>query len=96
MVSRATKLGRVECLARALTRDYRATRGDLQLRRAVTVQVGDAPGVLAVTGSAGRLDSHPNVVTVDEAYVVEVFACGTRADRELDQRDRWRAAIGAL
>lgn len=84
VVPRAAKFCRVKRRTSALAGHRRAGITDhLQLRRAVSVQVGDAASVLTVAVAAGRLDSHANVVAVDEADVVEVLVGGTRRDGEL-------------
>nr|GMD94537.1 hypothetical protein CR513_13447 [Ipomoea batatas] len=64
----------VEPGAGALAGDDGAGIGDLEDLGAVGIEVGDAAGVLAVAGAAGRLDAEVDVVAVDEADVVEVVS----------------------
>jgi len=92
----AAKLRRVERRARALARHNRPSlRRNLQLGGALTVQVRNAPRVLAVTGSSGCPHPHRHVVTVHQTHVVEVLG-GPGSDRELRQRHRRHASTGAL
>ena len=96
MVAGAAELRRVKRRARALARHHRTGLvGNLQLRRAVTVQVRNAPRVLAVTGSSGCPYPHTDIVTVNEAHVVEVLVAAGASDRELRQRHRGSASTGA-
>lgn len=82
--SLAAKLIRFERRARAFTRHNVPTVDDAKLVRTNRVEVGDAARVLAVSGSSLGLDPHLDVVTVDEAQVVEIFA-GVALDCELSQ-----------
>lgn len=70
----ATVLRTPERLARTLTRP---TVTHPQLRRALRVQVGHAPGRRAQTRPATRFHYHGHVVPVHEAYVVEILPART-------------------
>lgn len=94
----AAKLRRIKRRASALTRrDGSGTRiHDPKLVRADGVDVGDAAGVLAVTGASLRSDPHLDVVTVDETHVVEVLAKDACSDGELGQSGRRNSAADAF
>lgn len=61
-----------------------------QLRRALQIQVGHAPGRRAHTRPATRLHYHGHVVAVHEAHVVEILPAG--AEGELGQGRRRRGS----
>lgn len=84
-VLRATK-----SLTRALTR---APIGGSKLSRALPVQIGGTPGWSTHTRPAISLHDHRQVVTVDEAHVVEVLP--QRPQRELGECYR-RCSSGAV
>lgn len=94
----ATKLRCVKRGTRALARHHHAAAAlHLKLRRTTTVQVRHTPGILAVTGSSGSPHTHPHVVAVHQAHIVEVLVAVTGAtDGEFHQRHRRSTSPGAL
>lgn len=88
----------LERLARALARDsFPAGARHSQLRRTTVVQISDASGVRTVgAGAALGNHQHRQVVTVDEADVIEVLPC-VAIERELRKRGGGSsAATGAF
>lgn len=96
MVFGATELRQIEGGASALAGHDGPGIDYLQLRRADSVQVRHAAGVLAVAGSAACPDADPHIVPVHEANVVEILIAAVQPDGEFRQGDRRRAAAGAF
>ncbi|KAF7817552.1 Leishmanolysin-like peptidase [Senna tora] len=84
----AAELRRVKRRARALARHHRTPILHLQLCRTLLVQVRNTPCVLAITASSACLHSHPHIVTVHQANVVEILLVARRSNGELHQRHR--------
>lgn len=71
MVAGTTKLRRVECFTRALASNHCTGAHDLQLLWAVSVQVSDTAGVLAVAVAvAGGPYAHAYIVPVGYLFLV--------------------------
>jgi len=62
-----------------------------KLVRANRVDVGDAAGVMAITGTSLRFNPHLDIVTVDETHVVEILAA-VAYKCEFSQSDWWNSA----
>lgn len=93
MVTRAAVLRSPEGGAGAFASNHPPVAApDTEHRRAAAPEIGNAPGRPAVPGAARRGDAQGNIVTVDEAHVVEVLVT---TDCELCQGDG-RHSTGTL
>lgn len=88
-----TELLRIKRCASAFTRrdDSGMWIHDPKLVRTNRVDVRDTAGVMAITGSTLRFNPHLDIVTVDEAHVVEILAAIAN-ECEFSKSDWWNSA----